>query len=131
MADYSAQIATAKRLIRLMGRQVTLELLSAGPADAAKPWRGPAAEDLVASSVQVYAAAVPPSGAAALGLSAKSNDMVKDLEQILIAEPGEDDPENLETYHRVLEGDVVWRILFVEKLRPAEQTILYFVGIGR
>jgi len=78
----------------------------------------------------IYVVALPPSSASSLGLSLLSDDLIKQSKQIFIAEVGEDAPEDLGSYHRAEEADgSLWRITFVEQLRPAEQTILYFIGV--
>jgi hypothetical protein len=129
--DYAVNLATAKRLVRKNGRQVTLCKLDAVSADAQKPWLGAADPAATASTTSLYAVAVPPSSAIALGLSAKQADLMKSVEQILICEPGETDPENIETYNTVLDNSVEYKITFVEKLKPATLTLLYFIGVSR
>lgn len=131
MADYSPQIALAKRLVRAKGRAVTLQRLSRVATDPAKPWRA-SDQSVLDATASVSVVAVPPSSASSLGLAWKEADPSKSLEQILIAEVGETNAEELGTFERVLDSDgSVWRINFVEQLRPAEQTILYFFGVAR
>ena len=129
--DYSKNLATAKRLVRNFGRSVTLRKLDATSTDGAKPWLGATDPASTASTTTLFAVAVPPSSATALGLSAKQSDLMKTVEQILICEPGETDPENIETYNTVLDGGVEYKIAFIEKLKPAEVTLLYFIGVAR
>lgn len=127
--DYSTNLATAKRLVQKFGRQVTLVKLDASTPDVDKPWlqqEDPTATP--AASTEVYVAAVPPSSAVALGLSTSQADLLKSVEQIFIAEPG-DAP--LEQHHVLVDGGVEYKIKFLEKLRPAETTLLYFIGVGR
>lgn len=131
MVDYSPQIALAKRLVRAKGRQVTLQRLSRVATDPAKPWRA-SDQSVLDAEAPLTVVAVPPSSASSLGLRWDDADPSKSLEQILIAEVGETHPEELGSFDRVLDSDgSVWRINFVEQLRPAEQSILYFLGVAR
>lgn len=127
--DYSGLRATAQRLVENFGRPVTFVLFEDDPADPAKPWRGAAdprspAESEIAGS----AVAVPPSSASQLGLRVDHVDFVKRSDQILIAFAETD----IEEYDEVLDSDGVrYKIEGVEKLRPAETTLLFFVGVRR
>jgi hypothetical protein len=51
--DYARSAATAKRLIERDGRTVNIYRKQTTPADASKPWRGPAAPaDILVASVK-------------------------------------------------------------------------------
>lgn len=129
MADYSSAIATARRLIQAKGRTVTLQRLEDAPADPAKPWRGPASATPPEATLALSVVQVQPSGANTLGLTIKDEELLRRLSAILIAEPA---AEDVETYHRVVEADGShWRIAFVEKLQPADDAVLYFIGVQR
>lgn len=129
--DYATNLATAKRLITKFGRQVTLRKLDATSTNPSEPWLGAADPAATATTVTVYAAAAPPSSLSALGFRAEQNDLLKSVSEILIAEPGEVDPEKLETYNTILDNGSEYKILFIEKLRPASLTLLYFIGVAR
>lgn len=127
MPDYTALAATALRLVKDSGRLVQFRKLNSDPVDNAKPWRGAADPTVGGVTVDAYAVAVPPSSASALGLSTSDSDLVKRSEQILIVAPASAD---LAEFHEVIDGRT-WRITGVETLRPADTTLLYFVGVAQ
>jgi hypothetical protein len=130
--DYTKSLATAKRLIRNAGRQVTFLKVSGDSSDPAKPWLGASdprgAPDATAT---VSCVAVQPGSTKSLGFSIENEDLLARTSQVLVCEPGEDDPENLHTYTLVQDGGHDHKITFVERLRPANLTLLYFVGVAR
>jgi hypothetical protein len=38
---------------------------------------------------------------------------------------------DLDTYDTIVDGAVVWRILFVEELKPGATSLLYYVGVRK
>jgi hypothetical protein len=133
MVDYVSLAATAKRLITANGREVTFVRFNRTAADAAKPWKGAAdpRTDPDASET-LDAVFVEPSSAVRLGISTVNSELVKRSTQILIAAPGSDFAEDLSTFEEVIDSDgVKWRITTSEKLKPAEVTLLYFIGVAR
>jgi hypothetical protein len=130
--DYAALAATARALVEANGRQVTLRQLATTPADAAKPWRGatnPASP--AAASATPYGVAVPPSSATSLGMSTHDNDLVKRSEQIFIITPVAGEALDYSDMTELVDGGEPYRIVGVEKLRPADVTLLYFIGVAR
>lgn len=128
--DYAALLATAKRLIRANGRQITLVQLGTATPDASKPWLGNEPATEVATTV-ISAVAVPASQSSSLGFRAEQIDLLKDVSEVMVVEPGEDTPDTLDSYHLVRQGAADYRIAFVERLRPADVTLLYFIGVKR
>lgn len=130
--DYAALAVTARGLVEANGRQVTLRKLNTTPADSNKPWRG-AADPTAAPAAQAtpYGVAVPPSSAVALGMSTKDSDLVKRAEQIFIITPVAGETVDYSTMTELLDGSEPYRVLGVEKLRPADVTLLYFVAVAR
>ncbi len=130
--DYVALANQALTLITDNGRSVTFRRLDRTPADPAMPWRGAADPRATPdASVAGPAVAVPPSGAAALGLRVEDSELVKRSEQIFIVALGATSTDDLTTFDEVLDGTELWKIVGVEKLRPAATTLLYFVGVAR
>lgn len=130
--DYEALAATARALVEANGRQVTLRKLATTPADASKPWRGatnPASP--AAASATPYGVAVPPSSATSLGMSTQDNDLVKRSEQIFIITPVDGETADYSDMTELVDGSEPYRIIGVEKLRPANTTLLYFIGVAR
>lgn len=129
--DYSGTLATARRLVNNFGRQVTfLQLASGAPGtEPDKPWRGSAAQRAApVAQTTADAVAVPPSDGTRLGLNLSQPELLKSAEQIFIVAPPE---VELDPFHLVQDGGQDYRILFIEKLRPATVTLLYFVGVAR
>jgi len=130
--DYAALAVTARALVEANGRQVTLRKLATTPADAGKPWRGatdPASP--AAATATPYGVAVPPSSATSLGMSTQDNDLVKRSEQIFIITPVEGETNDYSEMTELVDGGEPYRIIGVEKLRPATVTLLYFIGVAR
>jgi hypothetical protein len=131
--DYAALAATARALVEANGRQVTLRRLEDAPSDVSKPWRGAANPASPADATATpFGVAVPPSSATALGMSTQDNDLVKRSQQIFIITPAEGETQDYSTFHELVDDDgEPYRIVGVEKLRPAQVTLLYFVGVAR
>lgn len=128
MADYVKLAATATRLIKANGRLITLQKLSATPADATKPWNGPAAPTVAVQVTNVGAVFVPPGGSG-LGRSVVDDELIKRCDQIALVAPVE---EGLETMSRILDTDgQTWKIEWVQVLKPAAKTLLYVIGVKR
>lgn len=130
--DYSKNLATAKRLVAKYGRQVSIVKLKQTSADPDKPWESPAdARTDPEAQANVFGTPVPPSSQTSLGLKALSPELAKQVEQIFILEPGSTDPDNLESYHLLMDSSTEYKILAVEKFRPGDTTLLYFMWVGR
>jgi hypothetical protein len=130
--DYAPTLATAKRLVRQFGRQVTLRKLDNTSSNPSKPWLGATNPATTATLASVYAVAVPPIPGSELGFSAIPDDLLKSIEQMFIVEVGETTPEALDTYTTLFDSDSKeYRIIYVEKLKPANLTLLYFIGVAR
>lgn len=133
MANNHAKLAeTGKRLVAKHGREMTFNRRDRAPGDSAKPWNGPAdvSED-PAATADLAAISVEPSSAVKLGIATENSDMVKKSSEILIVAPGADFTEDLSTFDEVVDDNEIYRITAVEKLKPGDQTILYFVGVKR
>lgn len=131
--DYAGLLVDVKALVQEFGRQVTLVRYDRTPANAAEPWEG-ATEPRNGDLATVWAVSVPPSSLNELGIDTTLDDNVSGLtraSEILICEPGEDDPDALDTYHEVRDGDDTFAIVYASKLKPADTTMLYFLGVKR
>lgn len=131
--DYVALAATARGLVEANGRQITLRRLEDAPSDAAKPWRGATNPASPADATATpYGVAVPPSSATSLGMSTQDNDLVKRSTQIFIVTPAQGETQDYSTFHELVDDDnEPYRIVGVEKLRPAGVVLLYFIGVAR
>lgn len=126
MADYSRQIATAQRLIAAKGRPVGFFSRATQPANPLRPLDGPAAPVVEVEGVP----AVFVSPGAALGFGVRNADLFGACSQIaIIAADGEHD---FSLYKMMEDFDgSEWKVNHTEKLQPAEEPILYFIGVSR
>lgn len=130
MADYSRQIATALRMISAKGRRVAFLTTTSGPANPAQPLSGPAAPATSLDVENVPAVFVQPSSLQALGFGARVTELFAACTEIAIlpAFGGKDFTKY--KFMKDYDGST-WKIEYAEKLQPAEQPILYFVGVRR
>lgn len=130
MVDMAAAATTAQRLVEANGRTVTIQQRSTTPADANKPWRGPAAAQ--GATLSAILCFVPLAGG---GLGQLFEDVPRELIRsatggALVASlsvPGAD----LAAYDTVLDGAQAWKILFAQELRPSSTSILWALGLTR
>lgn len=126
--DYAPILADAQQLIADTGRLTTFEILSATPADPAKPWRGPAAP-AVANSRATMATFVPAQGAD-LGRMGISEQLLARVEQVALV-AGDASGFNYEGATSATDSGVRWRIDWVQTLRPGGTSLLYAMGMKR
>jgi hypothetical protein len=127
--NYTALAAKATTLVANAGRAITFVRLEETPTDSAKPWRGATDSRSPPDATQpANGVAVEPSSVVALGIATVDTDFIKRAEQIFIVTPAADD---LDTYDELIDGATRWRINEVQKLRPADVTLLYFVSVRR
>lgn len=125
--DYSRAVATVRRLIAASGRVVTFERLSSTAADAAKPWRGPSAPT-VAASTSAAAIFVPSTGAG-LGKEFVSEDLLRQCEQVCLVGPI--DEFDLSTTTALVDDTQRWGVEWVHELRPGGTALLFVLGVKR
>lgn len=130
MVDYAKLQQTAIRLVEENGREVTFIEHSEVLPDPNKPWEGEADPRATPNSTSAqFAVFVDPASASRLGLSTSQPDLIKRSEQIMIVAPGSED---LLKFQEVLDSDgTYWKILFLETLRPADLTLVSYVGVRR
>lgn len=129
--DYAAKLAKVKEKIRAKGRQITLSSIDSGSADTNNPWQATTnpRDPLNTDSTAIYAINVPMSSASSLGIRAEAVELYKDTQSVFIAEPGEDTPEDFDQYQLVTDGSREFKITFIEQLKPADLTLLYYIGV--
>lgn len=129
--DYAAKLAKVKERIRANGKQIILSRLGEESADANKPWLSatdPRNQWQYPRTI-IYAVNVPISSASSLGIRAEAVELYKDTQSVFISEPGEDTPEDFDQYQIVTDGSQEFKITFIEKLKPADLTLLYYIGV--
>jgi len=130
--DYIEIANIALTAVQEAGRSVTFRRLSRTVDDPAKPWRGAASpRATVDASVTATAVVVSPGQGVALGLATEDSELVKRSQEIMIVALGATSTDDLTTFDEVLDGTVLWKIQKVDKLKPANTTLLYFVGVSR
>ena len=130
--DYAAKLAKVKAKIRAKGRQITLSNIDPDSADTNKPWLAATnpRDPLNTDSTTIYAVNVPMIAASSLGIRSEAVELCKDTQSVYIAEPGENTPEDFDQYQLVTDGNQEFKISFIEKLKPADTTLLYYIGVA-
>ncbi len=128
--DYTKTAATALRLIEDKGREITFLKFDDTPDDLAKPWAKNANLRIGPASVSttLFATSVHPTDINVLGVRIRDNDLMKQLREILIIAPGTFQGD-LKEYQELDDGDRRFRITFMEQLKPANITILWYAGV--
>jgi hypothetical protein len=130
--DYDEILAAVRELIPDAGREVDVLKYDNTPADPDKPWEGAADPRDTADIVTVWAVAVQPSGLAELGIEVElDGDQMRNVAEVLVCEPGDDQGIDLSTYDEVRDGGQTHKIEWASKLRPAGTTLLYFLGVSK
>lgn len=125
--DYSGLAATAVELIQKYGRQIVLVKYDQTPASGSEPWRGAADPRATAATASIYGVFVPLVSREELG-EIDSGELFKDSEVLLIAEPGVDYPETLDTFNEIVDGTTRYAIKVAQRLKPGNTTLIYFFG---
>lgn len=129
--DYSGNIATAQRLITKFGRAITLVQFNDTETDIAKPWEGNTAPRTVPdATLAIDAVFVFPTGLLNLGLGADQRSLLARSEQICILSPGA--TADISIYQEIIDTDLSrWTIQTTEQLKPANDTVLAYLGLRR
>ena len=134
MVDYVRLAATAKRLIDKNGRAISIVKLERDPVDGAKPWRGdPSPRDTgqpeaTATTIGVF---VEPGSIKHWGFMEISEELIGRWEQVVMVSGNGVNQVDLEEYDEVVDGTIRWRIQNVIKLKPADLTMIYALGLSR
>jgi len=125
MANYVKLAATAKRLIELNGRTVTLVRKVRTPADSAKPWRGPSGtgNTTVASPKAVVYPAVEKNEDGQL--------VSRGFEKALIAHDSLSSPQDLTDIDSIVDGGVTYKVIKAHRVGPGDVTIHYEFDLKR
>ncbi len=127
MTFYEKLAATSRKLIAQYGRTVTLQRLDGTPGNADFPWEGPATPT-VAFAQAVPGVFVPASGAG-LGEDWLNSELLASVSEVLLIGP---DPVNDYTnINQVVDQSLTFAVSWVKVLRPADEILLYAMGISR
>jgi hypothetical protein len=132
MVDYVRLAATAVRLVTKNGTLVEFQRLDGAAPDPDQPWNGPATTP-VAQTATTMAIFVHPSAADQFGIRIDVADLTARFSELVIAVPiNPADNPALDTFQLVRRvGQSTRKISVIQKLRPAEITLLYYFGIAR
>lgn len=125
LVDYAELVAVAQELIEGTGRLVTFRNLPSTPANVNQPWKPAAGAPVLANS---FATFVPASSAQEMGLGVSDSELFRRAEQVCLVPPGAAD---LLSFQEVLDNGSVWRIEWIEVLRPGDTVLLYIMGVKR
>lgn len=125
--NYVQLAATVRALIKATGREVSLQQLSGTPGNAAKPWEGPLTPT-VAFTQDVPGVFVPASGAE-LGEQWVSAQLLATVSEVLLVAP--DTINDFSPTNQIVDGGQVFAISWVKVLKPANQILLYAMGVSR
>ena len=133
--DYDKLAQTAFRLVENAGRTADFYRIDQRPLDEDKPWLGPDPDPdnylPDAQELGVPIVSVSPADGNLLGITTLDEDALKRVSKLLITAPGLTHTEDLSRMNYVVDEGVRHEIEFVEVLRPATTTVLYFVGVRR
>lgn len=128
--NYAKLALTAKRLISENGRTVQLVRPSETPADVNAPWNGSLNIETTydVPAVQLLPNAVRVFGLSALGEAGMLQGLVSVAELVYVVFQEELD---LKQFTFVRDGGVDFTIEAIQMLKPANTTILGFIGVRR
>ena len=124
MSNHQKFIALALRLIAKHGRDVTFQVINSTPANADKPWRGTATPP---TPIGPLKAVFVPFRGFEFGSEFTDNALFKEVEQICMVAGGQG---NLETTHLITDSGKDYKVEWVQRLRPGDQTVLYAFGVS-
>lgn len=122
--DYTANAATALRLIEKFGRTVTIDKLDRTAADPSAPQDGPADPHVPTASVTPKAVMVEPSSLNQV------DDRLKRVTKVAYV-AGSATAQDLRTFTRITDGSDRYRIDWVDALEPGDTVLLYTIGLVR
>jgi hypothetical protein len=125
MANYVKLAATAKRLIELNGRTVTLVRKTRAPADAAKPWRGPSGtgNTVVASPKAVIYPATEKNEDGTL--------VSRGFEKAMVAHDSISPAQDLSDIDSIIDGSVTYKVIKAYRIGPGDVVIHYEFDLKR
>ena len=129
MADHAEFVQLAFELLGEEGRLVTLQVLGTNTSDSTKPWKGVEGSDVVMEYPSVSCVTVAPIGKD-LGIVTVDRELLKRSQKVALCAPVAEALED--KIARIKDSDgTIWKVIWSQCLRPAEQTILYIFGITR
>ena len=129
MANHSEFVELAHELLSEEGSLVDLQELGTESRDSAKPWLGMAQDNVVMEHRKVPCVYVPVIGKD-MGIIVHDKELLKRSQKVAIVAPFKEQMEDKIT--RIKDSDgTIWKVVWSQALRPAEQTIIYLFGLAR
>lgn len=128
MSDHQEFVDLAIELIDENGRGMEIDRLGNTPLDPNTPWDKSTVVEVDNTVVSV--AVFLPAEGSGFGFLGVDQDLLKETEQVCLMYP-DSLGTDLATYHRIRDNAVNWKINWVRKLAPGDQTILYAFGVAR
>ena len=125
MSNHQKFIDTALRLIAKHGRDTMFNTVSSTLKNPEKPWQGTAAADTV---VGPFKAVYVPFRGFEFGSEFKDSQLFKEVEEICLVAGSQAD---LEKVDKIVDDGASYKVEWVQRLRPGNQTILYAMGVSR
>lgn len=119
--NYASILSLVQRLLQANGKSISLTKYASASTRVGSL--------TTPTTITVYAVEVPPSSLTNLGMSIQQVDFTKSFERTFIATPHAS--EDLETFNVFTEGGVVYKLKTIDRLRPADTTLLYYLGAMR
>lgn len=130
--NYTQLAATAKALVDANGRDVTVIRFDQTPQDTNKPWNGPADPDATPDATATVKGCFVSTDERVLGGLTVDEDLLKRTSEVCLIAPGTvSPPYDLRTANEIIDGTEHLKITFVQRLKPADVVLLYFVGVAR
>lgn len=130
--DFTQLAATAKALVDANGRDVTINRLDQAPDNPDKPWNGPTDPGSNPDATATVKGCFVSTDERVLGGITIDDDLLKRTKEVCLVAPGTVSPPfDLMTANEIVDGTVHKKVTFVQRLKPATVTLLYFMGVAR
>lgn len=130
--DYLPILDTVNEMINDFGKPILLIKTQGINIDNSKPWKTNEVGIDTELVQTVEAVSVPVSSASEMGFSTTTVEMLKESKRVFLVAPGiSENSEILETFNFVESDSIRAVINVVDKLKPADTTLLYVIGVSR
>lgn len=128
MADHTEFLEMALELINENGRLVYPLDMAAELASPGQPWKGTKQAPVVMGNGQGVMAVALPFRGFEFGSYFEASDMFRECSQVLLIAGGQGE---FETAKLVRDEGKEYTVAWVQRMRPADLTIMYAIGVDR